>query len=267
MNGDAPDQEVTGREMEKQRDPASGLREEAHREPDRVPQAMTLVQPMRIPGMPGHVPPVLLEDVPLRGSPERKLKRLAHIQQAMGLRKAGYTYEQIARALNVGTSQAYNLIRRGVQLYAGRIGEDASVVKTCMVERLDGMTLLLWARLHPPANEDSSFPVIPDETLFGSIDRLVKLDTLRSKIEGLEYAPPPSAAPEAHKARDLKAQARKDIAEQLEGATIEEKRQLLDILTACRKRREEHARLAQRGGQGGEGVPDGTAEPAVPDVC
>ena len=96
--------------------------------------------------------------------------------KALELRKAGFTYDQIATQVGYASrSGAYKAVNSALQEITR---EPAEVLRSLELERLDALTLAVWRKARQGNVQ--------------AIDRVVKLMERRSKLTGLD-------APEAHK--------------------------------------------------------------------
>jgi hypothetical protein len=90
-------------------------------------------------------------------------------RQALELRKAGYGFEEIGRALGLSTAGAYKVVQTALK---ATYREPADDVRKLELERLDRLTRGLWPR------------AIQGET--EAIDRVLKLMTRRARLLGLD---------------------------------------------------------------------------------
>lgn len=92
--------------------------------------------------------------------------------EALQLRKAGATYEEIGRALGMTRTGAYRAVKRALDELNEKIAEDAAEVLRLELERLDAMLLAVW----PKAKQGH----------LGAIDRVLKIMERRSRLLGLD---------------------------------------------------------------------------------
>ena len=91
-------------------------------------------------------------------------------RQALELRKAGATYDQIAQTLGyTNRGNAYHLVHDALAMITREQAED---VLTLELERLDGMLLALW----PKAKRGDHY----------AVDRVLKLMERRARYIGLD---------------------------------------------------------------------------------
>lgn len=93
-----------------------------------------------------------------------------NIAQAVELRKAGATYEQIGKTLNLSRSRAHQLVQEGLEVIREQIRQDANLVMALELDRLDAMLLSLW--------KDKKNPRVAD-TILRIMER-------KHKLQGLE---------------------------------------------------------------------------------
>lgn len=92
--------------------------------------------------------------------------------QALQLRMAGVSYHAIAERLGVSDTQAFHDVKAELAKIAKQASAEAEHVRTMELERLDAMTLALWAQ----AKQGNQ----------GAIDRLLRVMERRSKLLGLD---------------------------------------------------------------------------------
>lgn len=93
-----------------------------------------------------------------------------NIAQAVELRKAGATYEQIGKSLGLSRSRAHQLVQEGLEVIREQIKIDANLVMALELDRLDAMLLSLW--------KDKKNPRVAD-TILRIMER-------KHKLQGLE---------------------------------------------------------------------------------
>ena len=100
----------------------------------------------------------------------RRIASAEKQRQALELRKAGASYDQIAEKLGWrGRSGAFNAVMRALRK---TIQEPADDVRKLEVERLDALLLALW----PQARQGNQ----------GAVDRVLRVMERRSKLLGLD---------------------------------------------------------------------------------
>jgi hypothetical protein len=192
-----------------------------------VPDELVLL-PMPLPGAPNAEPISVIEKSRGRSS-ARKLRTMENVQKAISLRREGWTYEQIGDRLNVSTQMAFKYVAKGIAILAGKTGEDARTIKALILARMDSMLAKLWSAFE---TED-----LPIKDLLGIVDRIGRMDERRARMEGLEERTPAVAV---H--IDMRQRAKDAFGPALEGATLEEKREMLRILEVASERREAEQR-------------------------
>jgi len=93
-----------------------------------------------------------------------------NIAEAVELRKAGATYEQIGQRLGLSRSRAHQLVQEGLEVIREQIKIDANLVMALELDRLDAMLLSLW--------KDKKNPRVAD-TILRIMER-------KHKLQGLE---------------------------------------------------------------------------------
>lgn len=99
--------------------------------------------------------------------------------QALMLREAGLTFQQIARQIECSTTRAHQYVKDELKRLADQAAESADSIRQLELERLDRMTTGIWSKAKSGD--------------LRSIDRMVKIIEQRSKLLGL-YAPTKLAA-------------------------------------------------------------------------
>ena len=92
--------------------------------------------------------------------------------QALELRKAGYTYEQIGAALGITDTMAHKHVVKALGIINEKLSEATEELRTLEVHRIDAMIVVLWPR------------VLRGD--YQAIDRVVKLMERRAKLLGLD---------------------------------------------------------------------------------
>ena len=99
-------------------------------------------------------------------------KTAARRLQALELRKAGATYQQIGERIGISANQAHLDVRRELQKIAEQASELATDVRQMELERLDSMHLGLW----PEARKGH----------LGAVDRVLRIMERRASLLGLD---------------------------------------------------------------------------------
>jgi hypothetical protein len=111
-----------------------------------------------------------------RGKPSKNSKQQTQARikdrQALELRTAGATYQQIAAKMGISLSGAGLCVSRAMDALRLEVSEQAEAVRQMELDRLDAMLLGLWekARRGDPA----------------AIDRVLRIQERRSKYLGLD---------------------------------------------------------------------------------
>ena len=176
---------------------------------------------------------ISVTDKPKRRSSGRKLETMENVQTAISLRKAGATYDEIGKQLMVSTQMAWKYVSKGIAILADKTGEDARIIKAMIVARMDSMLVKLWSLFE---TED-----LPVKDMLAIVDRIGRMDERRARMECLEERTPSVAVN-----IDMRHRANDAFGTALEGATLDEKREMLRILEAASERREAVEREAVR---------------------
>ena len=99
--------------------------------------------------------------------------------QALMLREAGLTFQQIGRQIECSTTRAYQYVADELKRLADQASDSAESIRQLELERLDRMTTGIWTKAKTGD--------------LRSIDRMIKIIEQRSKLLGL-YAPTKLAA-------------------------------------------------------------------------
>ena len=99
-------------------------------------------------------------------------KTAARRLQALELRKAGASYQQIGERLGISNGQAFQDVKREMAKIAEQATELATEVRQMELERLDAMHLGLW----PEARKGH----------LGAVDRVLRIMERRASLLGLD---------------------------------------------------------------------------------
>jgi hypothetical protein len=102
----------------------------------------------------------------------RKLTAAERRIQALELRKAGVTYEQIGAALGITRQGAYKIVSNALDKMNETVTEQTDEIRTIEIERLDA----LWKVMYQQARNGNQ----------GAVDRCLKIMERRSKLMGLD---------------------------------------------------------------------------------
>lgn len=102
----------------------------------------------------------------------RKAKASERSKQAVMMRIAGATFEQIAERLGITAQSAYGLVSRALEKTRAQTAESAETLRQMEIQRLDAMQAAIW-----------SDAMKGDEQ---KIDRLLKIQTRRAALLGLD---------------------------------------------------------------------------------
>jgi len=92
--------------------------------------------------------------------------------QALELRKAGYTFEQIGVALEITKQAACKHVTKALSVINDKLTESAEELRALEVQRIDAMIVVLWPR------------VLRGD--YQAMDRVVRLMERRAKLLGLD---------------------------------------------------------------------------------
>lgn len=127
--------------------------------------------------------------------------------RALDLRRAGYSYREIARETEVSLAQAFRDVKAMIDEYNKASIEVAGKVKKIQIERIDAMLRSVWPRA---INEDGKYKASEQDA---AIDRIDRLEDRRSKLEG-NYAPTRTESKVQHSLDDLLDQVEEDELDQ-----------------------------------------------------
>ena len=92
--------------------------------------------------------------------------------QALELRKAGYTYEQIGVALEISTQAAYKHVVKALSVIHEKITEATEELRTLEVQRIDRLFEVMYKKA--------------EKGDYNAIDRCLRLMERRAKLLGLD---------------------------------------------------------------------------------
>ena len=92
--------------------------------------------------------------------------------QALELRKAGYTFPQIAAALEISTQAAYKHVVKALEVIHNEISEKTEELRTLEVERIDTLYMVMYKKA--------------EKGDYNAVDRCIKLMERRAKLLGLD---------------------------------------------------------------------------------
>lgn len=101
-----------------------------------------------------------------------KARKLKHQEQALALRRAGYSYATIGRKLRLSKSRAHALVQIGLEETRTQISASTDELRTEELSRLDGML----AKFYPRAERGD----------IAAADRVLKIGERRAKLLGLD---------------------------------------------------------------------------------
>jgi hypothetical protein len=102
---------------------------------------------------------------------KKRIKNREHLAQALGLRKAGASYDAIGKALGLSKTRAYQLVTAGLAEINETVKDEAVAVKRLEIERCDELLLSLWPQRKSPRATDS----------------ILRIMERRARLEGLDF--------------------------------------------------------------------------------
>ena len=113
-----------------------------------------------------------------------------HIAQAVELRKAGATYDQIGKSLGLSRSRAHQLVQEGLEVIKEQIRVDANLVMALELHRLDSMLLSLWKDKGNPRVADTILRIMERKHKLQGLEAPTRIEAmgLISTIEVNQYA-------------------------------------------------------------------------------
>ncbi len=112
--------------------------------------------------------------MPRRESPTgpRRVLAAERTRQAIGLKKAGRTYDEIRRALGISKGAAVKAVARGLAELRAETLADAEELRAVEAARLDAAQASIWAQVLQGNH--------------GAIDRFVRISQRRAMLLGLD---------------------------------------------------------------------------------
>lgn len=103
------------------------------------------------------------------------------------LRKAGLSYNNIAKALDCSVGRAWNGVKRSMDRISTKLAEDNRDTHRLELERLDGMLQHIWPMTMPRKirKEDGSGDIDVPPSM-DAVDRVLKIMDRRAKLLGLD---------------------------------------------------------------------------------
>lgn len=117
--------------------------------------------------------------------PPKEVRRLTEIERAMAIRAGGGSYADIAYTLGCSEEKARSLVLDGLRRASQRLNEDAELMRTMELERLEALHRALWK----PALETKDPKIIK---------RLLDISTNRARLVGLYQDKPVPADAETN---------------------------------------------------------------------
>lgn len=113
-----------------------------------------------------------------------------HIAQAVELRKAGATYDQIGKSLGLSRSRAHQLVQEGLEVIKEQIRVDANLVMALELDRLDSMLLSLWKDKKNPRVADTILRIMERKHKLQGLEAPTRIQAtgMISVIDANEYA-------------------------------------------------------------------------------
>ena len=101
---------------------------------------------------------------------KKRIRNREHLAQALGLRKAGASYDAIGKAMGLSKTRAYQLVTEGLEEINETVRDEATAVKRLELERCDELLLALWSQRKNPR----------------VVDTIVRVMDRRARLEGLD---------------------------------------------------------------------------------
>lgn len=166
-------------------------------------------------------------------------KEIEHTENetaVLNMRRSGGTFDQIAKHLKMSVSGVYKVYKRAIKKTRLLYGRDVQEIKALELNRLDALSVPIWNQIHGRKTEivdgrEVSVPYEP-EIVQMAVNTMLKIMDVRAKFEGL-YERQEKAAP-----RNARAEAKRDLAPVLRGATLEELLQIREIAERSKQRAE-----------------------------
>lgn len=118
--------------------------------------------------------------------PEAVVQERDH--RAYEMRKAGMSFRQIARALQVSESTAHAAVTRMYRKIGTKFAEDNVDTVRLELDRLDALMQNIWPMTMPHRVESDDGDTITLPPNFDAIDRVLKIMDRRAKLLGLDSA-------------------------------------------------------------------------------
>ena len=104
----------------------------------------------------------------------RRIETDSMITSALELRRAGATYEQIGKQLNLSRSRAHQLVIEGLSVIQDQIKKESGVIIALELERLDNLLLGLWQQRTNPRVVDSILRILERKHRLQGLDAPIK---------------------------------------------------------------------------------------------
>lgn len=92
--------------------------------------------------------------------------------QALELRKAGHTYQDIGDILGISGQAAHKHVVKALEVIRNKISEEAEALRTLEVQRIDNLFLVMYKRA--------------EKGDYNAVDRCIRLMERRAKLLGLD---------------------------------------------------------------------------------
>jgi hypothetical protein len=120
---------------------------------------------------------------------KKRIKNREHLAQALGLRKAGASYDAIGKALGLSKTRAYQLVTAGLDEINETVRDEATAVKRLELERCDDLLMALWPQRKNPRVVDSIIRVMDRRARLEGLDAPVKVAPTLPGGDALPPAP------------------------------------------------------------------------------
>lgn len=101
-----------------------------------------------------------------------RARKLKHQEQALELRRAGHSFDAIARRIGISKSSAHQLVQSGMADARAQIAASADELRAEELSRLDGMMVRAYAKASKGDLQ--------------AIDRVVKMMERKARLLGLD---------------------------------------------------------------------------------
>jgi hypothetical protein len=126
---------------------------------------------------------------------KKRIRNREHLAQALGLRKAGASYDAIGKALGLSKTRAYQLVTEGLEEINQTVRDEAQAVKRLELERCDELLLALWPQRKNPRAADSILRIMERRARLEGLDAPQKIAPTTPGGDALPQAVPMEGLP------------------------------------------------------------------------